>query len=391
MKIIAIDASGLTASVALLEDDILLAEYTVQYKKTHSQTLLPMLEEIRKMTELNLMSVDAIAVAAGPGSFTGLRIGSATAKGIALATGCPIVSVSTLEALACNLIMSDRIVCPIMDARRSQVYTAAYRFKASDPRSREEDRRAEVLLSPCAMGITELAEYLNRQGEAVIFTGDGMPVFRDRLKELLTVPFEMAPPSLARQRAASVGILGRRLYLEGKAEPADEHAPIYLRLSQAERERSDKAREILDQLSFAPADEEHLPQSAEIEKNCFSDPWSEDDLRSAMDNDRCIFLTARVGDEVIGNILLEDIAGEGNISNVAVDPKYRSCRVGTMLMEEVLRLGRERGLKAYTLEVRSNNAPAIRLYEGCGFVREGIRPGFYKHPDDDALIFWLRE
>ena len=103
MKILGLDSSGLVASVAVVEDDTLIAEYTMNYKKTHSQTLLPMLDEIKKAVELELDSIDAIAVAQGPGSFTGLRIGSATAKGLGLALDKPLVGVSTLEALAYNL------------------------------------------------------------------------------------------------------------------------------------------------------------------------------------------------------------------------------------------------------------------------------------------------
>ena len=121
MKILALDSSGLVASVAVAEDDVLTAEYTVNYKKTHSQTLLPMLQAVKDMIELDLSTVDAIAVAAGPGSFTGLRIGSATAKGLALAMDCPIVEVKTVEGLAYNLYGTDKVVCPLMDARRNQV------------------------------------------------------------------------------------------------------------------------------------------------------------------------------------------------------------------------------------------------------------------------------
>ena len=128
MKILALDSSGLAASAALVEDDTLIAEYTIQYKKTHSQTLLPMVAQIRDMVELDLDTVDAIAVAAGPGSFTGLRIGSATAKGLALALDKPIVPVPTVEGLAYQMYGTDALVCPIMDARRSQVYTGIYEF-----------------------------------------------------------------------------------------------------------------------------------------------------------------------------------------------------------------------------------------------------------------------
>mgnify|MGYP000897135244 CR=1 FL=1 len=128
MKLLALDSSGLVASVAILDGETLVAEYTLNYKKTHSQTLLPMLDEIVKMTQTELSEMDAIAVAAGPGSFTGLRIGSATAKGLGLALNKPIISVPTLEGIACNFYGIDAIICPMMDARRKQVYTGIYRF-----------------------------------------------------------------------------------------------------------------------------------------------------------------------------------------------------------------------------------------------------------------------
>ena len=152
MKILALDSSGIVASVAIVEDNTLLAEYTVNYKKTHSQTLLPMLDEVAKMTELDLSTIDAIAVAAGPGSFTGLRIGSATAKGLALALKKPLVAVPTVEALAYNLYDTNGLICPIMDARRNQVYTGIYRF---------ENHKLVTLEDQMAVSITDLLDKLN--------------------------------------------------------------------------------------------------------------------------------------------------------------------------------------------------------------------------------------
>ena len=128
MKVLAIDSSGLTATVAVVEDEQTTAEYTVNYKKTHSQTLLPMIDEIVRMAEVDLTAIDAIAVAGGPGSFTGLRIGSATAKGLGLAMGKPLIHVPSVDAMAYNVYGCEDIICPIMDARRSQVYTGIYTF-----------------------------------------------------------------------------------------------------------------------------------------------------------------------------------------------------------------------------------------------------------------------
>lgn len=237
MRLIALDSSGLVASVAVVEDDILAAEYTIQYKKTHSQTLLPMLDEIRNMIELDFDKVDGIAVAAGPGSFTGLRIGSATAKGLSLAAGVPIVAVPTVDGLAYNLYGTDKIVCPIMDARRSQVYTGIYEFvKNKDG----DDYSLHRIKEQCAVAFDEIAQALNEIGREVIFLGDGVPVFRDRIKEVMQVPYTFAPAHMSRQRAASIGALGSIYYAQGKIQSGAEHSPEYLRLSQAERERKEQ-------------------------------------------------------------------------------------------------------------------------------------------------------
>lgn len=233
MKILALDSSGNTASVAIVEDDILKAEYSVNHKKTHSQTLMGMLDEIVRMTEEDISSVDAVAVAKGPGSFTGLRIGSASAKGLAMAISKPIVSVPTLDALAMNMWGTDRLVCPMMDARRNQVYTGLYRFS--------EEGRLEIILEQCALAFTDIVEKINELGMKTVLLGDGVPVNADKLSEL-TVPYVTAPSSMNRQRAASVGLLGSIYFSEGKYESASDHQPEYLRLSQAERERAERER-----------------------------------------------------------------------------------------------------------------------------------------------------
>ena len=235
MKILGIDSSGLVASVAIVEDDRLVAEYNLQYKITHSQTLLPMLEEIRNRIHLDMQTIDAIAVAAGPGSFTGLRIGAATVKGLGLALGKPIIPVPTLEGMAYNCYGTDLLVCPIMDARRNQVYTGLYIFE-------KEDRiRMKSVMEQTAVGFDELAAKLNVLGIEVLFLGDGVPVFAEAMKELLRIPYYFAPAHMNRQRAASVAALGKEKFEQGIFEDAADHAPEYLRLSQAERERQEKA------------------------------------------------------------------------------------------------------------------------------------------------------
>ncbi len=231
MKVLAIDSSGLVASVAVVEDDVLLAEYTIHHKKTHSQTLLPMLEEVKKMTELDLKSVDYIAVAAGPGSFTGLRIGSATAKGLALALSKDIVEVPTLEGLAYNLWGTDNYICPIIDARRNQVYTGVYRFEAGELLNvKEQD----------AMDMEELLDYCEKLDGQVIFLGDGVPVYKERIQARSVEKFVFAPAHRSHQNAGSVAALGVVYAKRGKIVSAGAHEPEYLRKSQAEREREER-------------------------------------------------------------------------------------------------------------------------------------------------------
>lgn len=233
MRILGIESSSLVASVALLTDDVLTAEYTVNFKKTHSQTLLPMIDEIGMMLELDLQTVDAIAVSGGPGSFTGLRIGSATAKGFGLALDKPLIHVPTVDAMAYNLYGTSALICPIMDARRNQVYTGLYHF----------ERSFDVVKSQCAMDIKELIAELNARGERVIFLGDGVPVYEKAIAELMEPPWDLAPAQSNRQRAASVAALGAVYYAEGKTETAKEHTPDYLRKAQAERELEEAKRQ----------------------------------------------------------------------------------------------------------------------------------------------------
>lgn len=232
MRILALESSGLVASVAVVEDSQTIAEYTVNYKKTHSQTLLPMLDEVAKMTDLDLATVDAIAVSGGPGSFTGLRIGSATAKGLGLALKKPLVHVPTLEGLAWNLAGASSLVCPIMDARRSQVYTGLYKV----------EEELLVVADQRAIAVDDLIKELNERNEHVTFLGDGVPVYYDRLEEGLTVPHSYASAHSNRQRGASVAELGMRYFKEGKITTPEDYKPEYLRQSQAERERAGREK-----------------------------------------------------------------------------------------------------------------------------------------------------
>lgn len=231
MKILAIESSAVTASVAIVDEESVLANYTINHKKTHSQTLLPMIDEICRMTETEVEDLDAIAVSIGPGSFTGLRIGVATAKGIALAKDKPMVAVKTLEALAYNLYGSSKTIVPIMDAKRKHVYSAIYKF--------EEGKLVE-LRKTNLISIEDLTKELNESYEDVIFLGDGINVASNYFNENLSINYSFASLLNRLQNAASLGLRALDLAKEGKLVSSDEVKPDYLRPSQAERELAAK-------------------------------------------------------------------------------------------------------------------------------------------------------
>lgn len=232
MKILGIESAAMTASVAVMEDDHLTAEYTIDYKKTHSQTLLPMIAAVRDIIELDLDTVDAIAVSGGPGSFTGLRIGSTTAKGLGLALGKPLIHVPTLDAMAYQIFGVPGVVCSMLDARKSNVFAGIYR-------NQEE---FQVVSSAFHASVQELAEKLNEIGEPVLFTGDGADAYKAQLEAGCTVPIRFAPSFASRARAGAVAALGKVYYENGNIQTAVEHVPDYLRVSQAERQLAELKR-----------------------------------------------------------------------------------------------------------------------------------------------------
>ena len=379
MKILGLDSSGIVASVAIVEDDVLIAEYTVNYKKTHSQTLLPMLDEIAKMTELDLNSIDAIVVAAGPGSFTGLRIGSATAKGLGLALKKPLIAIPTVEGLAYNLYDISGLICPIMDARRKQVYTGIYRFT---------DHQLKVVEDQMAVPMETVIEKLNQYGEAVTFLGDGVSVFHELIAEKMTVPYSFAPAYMNRQRAAVVGSLGICYYREGKFETAAEHKPDYLRISQAERERAEKEKNAKPEVRVMTI--EDGAAVAEMEHQSFSDAWSEKAVLETLRQPTALCLVAEKAGRRVGYLLAYQAADEIEIARVAVVEEVKRQGVGTALMKKLQEEGTQRKARKILLDVREKNHMAQAFYEKIGFKEDGIRKRFYTEPEEDAVLMSMQ-
>lgn len=230
MKILAVDTSATAASVAVAEENKLIGEFSINTALTHSQTLMPMVDELLKNTGLSVNNIDAVAVNAGPGSFTGVRIGVAAVKGIAFPKNLPCVSVSTLESMAYNMLGNDCIVCSVMDARCSQVYNALFRVKGCTVTRVTDDR---------ALSLTDLKNELRNINEKVVLVGDGAVLCSKFLGEELE-NIMLAPFNNRIQTASSVAYAAFEKINNGETVKADELMPVYLRLPQAQRELNKK-------------------------------------------------------------------------------------------------------------------------------------------------------
>lgn len=232
MTILAIDSSAKAASVCIANEEKIIGEFFINTLLTHSQTLMPMTEQLLKNTKMTIDEVDAIAVNAGPGSFTGVRIGVAAAKGLAFPKNLPCVSVSTLESMAYNLLGTDCVVCAVMDARCSQVYNAMFRIKGETVERLTDDR---------ALSLSDLLLEFKQTDERILIVGDGAEITYDFLKNEASNAV-LAPKNRRTQTASSVALAAFQKLFEGKTQTAAELMPIYLRLPQAQRELNARLR-----------------------------------------------------------------------------------------------------------------------------------------------------
>ena len=232
MTILAIDSSAKAASVCIANEEKIIGEFFINTSLTHSQTLMPMTEQLLKNTEMTIDDVDAIAVNVGPGSFTGVRIGVAAAKGLAFPKNLPCVSVSTLESMAYNLLGTDCMVCAVMDARCSQVYNAMFRIKGETVERLTDDR---------ALSLSDLLLEFKQTDERILIVGDGAEITYDFLKNEASNTV-LAPKNRRTQTASSVALAAFQKLFEGKTQTAAELMPIYLRLPQAQRELNARLR-----------------------------------------------------------------------------------------------------------------------------------------------------
>lgn len=375
MRILAIDTSTAAASSAIIEDGRLLCEFTINDGRKHSEKLMNIINIALESSGIEISQIDAFACSIGPGSFTGLRLGAAAVKGLGQALDKPVIAVPTLDALAYNIYPCKSLICPMLDAQRSMVYSALYRIKDGKLIKLEDYR---------AIDIDMLIDRLENYGEEIVILGDGVPIFGHKLKDALPNVIEASPCTLY-PRASSVAVLAEELYKEGKILNYNELKLYYIRKSQAEVEYEKKQK-----VEILPMTGEDIEAVYDVECKSFTTPWSLESFKSEVyNNNMARYLVAKLGDEVVGYGGMWIVLDEGHITNIAVHPDHRGKKIGDELVKALINMARENDVRRMTLEVRPSNWTAINLYKKYGFKEAGIRKGYYEDTGEDALIMWL--
>ncbi len=412
--VLGIETTTRNCSVAVVSQEKVLAEYNVNTGNNHEPHLMPLIQKALSECNLKLNDVSGIAVSTGPGSFTGLRIGIATAKGLGLASEKPVIGIPTLDGLAYNVcslhtcrgsihrtrnsipsgtklcaesnfkLPKVAIVCPVIDAHREEVYSALYKYSGEPV----FDKMTPYMVVP-------LEELLEKVTETTIFLGHINP---EIIEKKLGDRAIFAPPELNQPKAISIAYLG---ILRGVGVPCPpdgrrgftksataftptiprpsttELKPIYLRKARAEEELP---------ITLDEMREKDIPQIMEIERESFPSPWSETMFKN---RDRSIFLVARLRGRIIGYAAGFLMTDELHLGNIAVHKDFRGRRIANKLLQRIIEVARSKKVRLITLEVRAGNIPAQNLYRKFGFKTTGRRKRYYQDTKEDAIIMTL--
>ncbi|KUO74822.1 MAG: hypothetical protein APF77_11210 [Clostridia bacterium BRH_c25] len=374
MKILAVDTSTSAATAAIMEDGRLISEYILNVSRAHSQKIMGIIDDLFRKSGIKPSEIDLYACSAGPGSFTGLRIGAAVIKGMAQTFEKPIAWVPTLDALAYNLYNCTGLVCPMLDAQRSMVYSSLYSWEKGRLVKLEDLR---VIL------IEDIIKLIKEKAAPVTFLGDGVLLFEENLKNGLE-EYCVAPADSLLPRASSCARIAMEMYEKGSVDTYNSFKLTYIRKSQAEVEYEKKQSIKLQDMS-----PEDIDQVFEIENLSFSAPWSRESFESELSqNSLARYIVAKVDGNVAAYGGMWIVLDEAHITNIAVHPDYRGRKIGEKLVRALLQTAKDSEAARITLEVRASNDTARKLYKKLGFEDNGIRKGYYADTGEDAVIMW---
>ncbi len=369
MKILAFDCSGKTMAAAVAQgSEVLAAEYSDE-NRNHAPHLLPMIDKVLSLASFSYSDLEAIGVTVGPGSFTGLRIGIATAKGLSDTLGIPLIPILSMDALALGFAGHRNIIATISDARKKQVYAAVYDNTAG----KMEKIMEETPLSP----VDELLPFLSKF-KKILFVGDGVAPWRAELLAAYGERCCFADDDVQ-------GIKGESLIkIAAAAKNWDltrDVLPFYLRGVDA------KAKFL--RCDFSLLTKNDIEELMRVEESAFASPWTRQMFLDELANSFSEYWIIRVDGRLAAYGGFWLVADECHITNIAVDADYHHLGLGTLMVKHLIQRGRGLGVKGITLEVRPSNIKAIKLYEKAGFKEMGRRSHYYEDNGEDAIIMWL--
>ncbi len=361
MLVLGVENSGRTCSCALVEDGVTLGEASVEQTE-HSPVLPGLIDDVLMLAERELEEIELWTISIGPGSFTSLRVGLATIKGLAMASGRPVVSVPTLEAIARDVLRTDGPVCPLIDAKRGEVYYAIYRY---------DEEGLRLIEGPAASNLSVLAE---RVDEGTLFVWSGPADGRELAR---SVPRGTTWLHLPTRRASTICRLGEEKFRRRGGEDLHSLEPLYVKPSYAE----EGGRSRIQRMK-----KEHLDRVLTIETECFPHPWSRRAFLWELDSKIALPVVAIMNHEVVGYLVVWVVGDEMHLGNIAVGKRYRGRGIGRGLMKWLIEEAARRKMARVTLEVRASNADAISLYKRYGFTEIAVREGYYPEGEDAYLM-----
>ena len=366
MKILCIDTSSKLCSVAIIEDKELIKKIELNNGLTHSESLMPNIKNVFEDTKLTINDIDLIVCDIGPGSFTGIRIGIATAKAFSDSLNIPTIGINSLECLALNIKKSG-IICSIIDCKNNNCYFALYKF---------ENDKYVVLNSPEATSIDNLIELLktNYSNESIYFVGDGSIIYEDQLKNILkNCEFDTTISNDV--DIYNLGIAGLERYLNLKK--GENILPLYLKKPQAQRQLESKKFEI---------DEMTLDDINLIDFKNFNTFWNKATLEDELKADNTKYFKVTLENEIIGFAGIKIILDDADLMNIVVHNSYLRQGIASLLLNKILDFCKENHIGSINLEVNEKNVPAINLYKKFGFAEVGRRKKYYNNTDDAILM-----
>lgn len=376
MKILSIDTASQVCGVSILEDSKLICKLDQDTGRTHSENLMPMIQQAFKQSNLALKDIDLLVCDKGPGSFTGLRIGVATVKAFHDSLAIPCIGISSLEALAYS-VKQEGFIISMMDCKNNNCYFALYEFRNSNYTEIIPPIADTVLnaLKLCKHYLSS-KDYFNSKNISITFVGDGAEIYKD----LILNEFKnciLATPENNFLNSYYVGVAGLDKWKKNKF---DDVLPLYLKKPQAQRQLEEKLKNI----EIMPMTLNDFNQISNILTSDFDAFWNTSTLKNEIKAENSNYIVAKFGQEIVGFAGIKVMVDQADIMNIVVRKDYRNQGIGGLLLKRLIALSKELKLDSITLEVMEENYSAIHLYKNFGFEQIGTRKNYYQ--DKNGLI-----